>query len=72
MEIWRTKAVGTPSRGTFFYDSFISKKAIYFNHFTGLRNFKKRGRMRMAVEGAESLQDKCQQIVNNQGLLQEF
>lgn len=32
-----------------------------------MKNQKRRGRMRMAVEGAEMLQEVCHEIVNNQG-----
>jgi hypothetical protein len=32
-----------------------------------MRNFKRRGRMRMAVEGSEKLQEKCHEIVKNEG-----
>lgn len=32
-----------------------------------MKNHKRRGRMRMAVEGAEKLLEACYQIVNDQG-----
>lgn len=42
---------------------------IFSNLFSGLQNMRRRGKMRMAAEGAQKLLDACKDIVKDQGII---
>lgn len=44
---------------------------IFASAFEGKMNQKRRGRMRMAFEGAQKLQELCHKIVGNEGMICE-